>query len=305
MPRYRLDDLDLAPGKRARLYRLLYGHGPGNGLGMLLPIDQGLEHGPRDFFDSPDAADPEFQLRLAEEGGFSGIVFQIGLAEKHMGRYAGRVPLVLKLNGKTEIPSDEDAFSPLNASVEDAVRLGADAVGYTLYVGSPAQDRDFLQFAQVRQDALRLGMPVIVWSYPRGKFIQAKGGQLTSWAIEYAARTAQELGADIVKVNLPEHDPEKTRLTPAPYNAAAFGEEEAIRRVVTAAGRTPLLLSGGSRVDEADVLHKARLALRAGATGIIFGRNIWQRPYPEALALSRRIHSLMLEEAGLLAPASS
>lgn len=303
MPPYRLADLELSPGKRARLYRLLHQHGPGHGLGMFLPIDQGLEHGPRDFFDSPDSADPEFELRLAEEGNFSAIVFQIGLAEKYIGRFAGRVPLVLKLNGKTEIPSDEEALSPLNASVEDAVRLGADAVGYTLYVGSPAQDRDFEQFARVRQDAARFGMPTIVWSYPRGKFVNAKGGQLTSWAIEYAARVAQELGADLVKVNLPEYDPEKAKLTPKPYNSAVFDEEEAVRRVVAAAGRTPVLVSGGSRVDEGDVIEKARLSMRAGATGLIFGRNIWQRPYAEALALSRRVQSLMLEEAGYLAPA--
>ena len=300
MPPYTLDDLELSPGKRTRLYRMLYEHGPGHGTGMFLPIDQGLEHGPRDFWDNPDSADPEFQLRLAEEGNFSAIVFQVGLAEKYYARYAGRVPLVLKLNGKTEIPSDEEALSPLNASVEDAVRLGADAVGYTLYVGSPAQDRDFAQFAQVRQDANRLGMPVIVWSYPRGKFVQAKGGQLTSWAIEYAARVAQELGADVVKVNLPEYDPENARLTPKPYNSAVFDEDEAVRRVITAAGRTPVLVSGGSRVDEEDVLAKARLGIRSGATGIIFGRNVWQRPYPEALALTRKIQAVIREEA--LAP---
>ena len=303
MPPYTLDDLHLAPGKRARLYRLLHGHGPGGGLGMFLPVDQGLEHGPRDFFDNPDSADPEFELRLAEEGNFSAIVLQIGPAEKHMGRYAGRVPLVLKLNGKTEIPSDDEALSPLNASVEDAVRLGADAVGYTLYVGSPAQDRDFQQLSHVRQEANRLGMPLIVWSYPRGKFINAKGGQLTSWAIEYAARVAMELGADVVKVNLPELDLEKAQQTPRPYNTAIFDEEEAVRRVVRAAGRTPVLVSGGSRIDEEDVLAKARLSVRAGATGIIFGRNVWQRPYAQALALTRRIQEIMLEEAGVLAPA--
>jgi class I fructose-bisphosphate aldolase len=300
MPPYKLDQLDLPPGKRARMYRLLYAHGPGDGVGMFLPIDQGLEHGPRDFLDNPDALDPEFQLRLAEEANYSAIVFQIGLAEKYMGRYAGRVPLVLKLNGKTEIPPDDEPLSPLNASVADGVRLGADAVGYTLYVGSPAQDRDFEQFARVRKEALELGMPVIVWAYPRGKAVQAKGGQLTSWAIEYAARVAQELGADMVKVNLPEPDPDKTRLTPPPYNSTVFQEEEALRRVVAAAGRTPLLVSGGAREDEEDVVDKARIAMRAGATGIIFGRNIWQRPYPQALSLSGRIRELMREEAGLL-----
>src|SRR5215212_2842940 len=119
MPRYSLDDLDLSPGKRARLYRLFHEHGPGGGIAMFLPVDQGLEHGPRDFYDNPDALDPEFELRLAEAGNFSAVVFQVGIAAKNIGRYAGRVPLVLKLNGKTEIPSDDDAFSPLNANVED------------------------------------------------------------------------------------------------------------------------------------------------------------------------------------------
>lgn len=299
MPPYSLDDLDLSPGKRARLYRMLYEHGPGHGIAMFLPIDQGLEHGPRDFFDAPEAQDPDFELRLAVEGNFSAIVFQYGVAEKYYSRYAGRISLVIKLNGKTEIPPDDEAFSSLNATVADAVRLGADAVGYTLYVGSPAQDRDFAQFRQVREDADRLGMPVIVWAYPRGSAVQKKGGQMTSWAIEYAARTALEVGADLVKVNLPENDPEKVRLTPAPYNTTSFGEEEALRRVVHAAGRVPLLVSGGAREDEADVLEKAEIAVRAGATGIIFGRNIWQRPYDQALDLSRRIHEVVRE--GILA----
>src|SRR5215469_14391841 len=107
-----LTDLDLSIGKRTRLHRLLYKFGPANGTLLLLPIDQGLEHGPRDFFANPPAKDPTFQLRLAQESGFSGIVFHIGLAEKYMQRFAGEVPLILKLNGKTEIPSDETPISP-------------------------------------------------------------------------------------------------------------------------------------------------------------------------------------------------
>ncbi len=142
--RVTLADMDLSIGKRARLHRLLYGAGPGNGTLMLLPIDQGLEHGPRDFFPNPPAKNPEFQLQLAKEGKFSGIVFQVGIASKYMAKFAGEVPLVLKLNGKTEIPSDKSPLSPCIASVEDAVRLGADAVGYTLYVGWPQQEADFI-----------------------------------------------------------------------------------------------------------------------------------------------------------------
>ena len=201
--RVTLADMNLSTGKKTRLTRLLYGAGPGNGTLMFLPIDQGLEHGPRDFFPNPPAKDPEFQLQLAKEGKFSGIVFQIGIASKYMAKFAGQVPLVLKLNGKTEIPADKSPLSPLLASVEDAVRLGADAVGYTLYVGSPQQEQDFAQFRKVREDAERFGMPIIVWSYPRGDAIEGKGGRDSFYAIDYAARTAAELGADVVKVNVP------------------------------------------------------------------------------------------------------
>jgi class I fructose-bisphosphate aldolase len=288
-----LTDLDLSIGKRARLHRLLYKYGPANGTLMLLPIDQGLEHGPRDFFVNPDAKDPEFQLRLAKEGGFSGIVFQYGIARKYMSQYAGEVPLVLKLNGKTEIPSDKSPISPCIASVEDAVRLGADAVGYTLYVGSPLQAEDFEQFRKVRSAAERYGMPVIVWAYPRGEAIEAKGGRDSLYAVDYAARVANELGADIVKVNVPSINPEKDAAAPKPYNSMQVSREEAVRMVVESAGRTMVLFSGGEMQGEGTVIDKARIGMESGATGLIFGRNIWQRPYDEALALAQQIRDMM------------
>lgn len=291
-----LNDLSLNTGKRARLYRLLYQHGPGNGTAMFLPIDQGLEHGPVDFFANPDSKDPEFELKLALAGSYTGIVFQIGLAEKYMPAYAGKVPLVLKLNGKTTIPSDAQAFSPLNASVEDAVRLGADAVGYTLYVGSPAQDQDFLQFMQVRQEAEALGMPVIVWAYPRGEAIDALGGRDSLYAVDYAARVACELGADVVKINEPKL--EKTENLPKPYNTLVEDEAAALRRVVESAGKTLVLFSGGSKLGDDDLIHKARLCMEAGATGLIFGRNMWQRPWDQALAMTARIRDEVMAHFG-------
>ena len=291
-----LKDLSLQTGKRARLHRLCYGFGPANGTLLLLPIDQGLEHGPRDFFPNPPAADIEFQLKIAEAGGYSGIAMQIGTAEKFMPAYAGRVPLVLKLNGKTEIPSDEAPLSPLNASVEDAVRLGADAVGYTLYVGSSRQDEDFRQFAQVRQDAERYGMPIVVWSYPRGAAVEARGGKDSYYAVDYAARVAQELGADVVKLNVPKFDAEKTKRSPAPYGGMAAAESgEMLREVVRSAGRTLVIFAGGEKGSADEVVAKARDVMAAGATGLIFGRNIWQRPFDEAVAVSQRIRSLLLE----------
>ena len=150
----------LAPGKRTRLRRLLYEFG--HGTLLFLPIDQGVEHGPRDFFPNPASKDPEYQYRLAAEAGYSAIACGYGMASKYYPDYAGQVPLLLKLNSKTEVPSSDEAFSPCHASVEDAVRLGADAVGYTLYVGSPRQDDDFKQIGTVRQDCDRYGMPLVV-----------------------------------------------------------------------------------------------------------------------------------------------
>ena len=114
-----LAELGLNTGKKARLHRILHQHGARNGTAIFLPYDQGLEHGPRDFFANPDAGDPKYIVKLAVEGGFNGVAIQIGVAEKFYWDYAGEVPLVLKLNGKTEIPPDDEALSPLNADVAD------------------------------------------------------------------------------------------------------------------------------------------------------------------------------------------
>ncbi len=294
-PRYSLDDLDLSLGKRTRLHRILYEHGIGGGKALILPIDQGLEHGPVDFFPNPPAGDPEFQLRLALEGGYSAIVFQVGVAQKYMKDYVGRVPLILKINGKTNIPPDNLALSPITASVEDAVRLGADAVGYTLYVGSPSQDVDFLQFQEVRREAERYGMPVVVWSYPRGEAVEKKGGRDSLYAVDYAARVACELGADVVKLNMPKVNPKNKQDSPKPYNEIDMPMDQAVKKVVESAGKTLVLISGGSKLGDEDLLNKAKMCLDAGVTGLIFGRNMWQRPFDQALAMTERIKQLMKE----------
>ena len=280
----------MSAGKKARLHRILYQHGLRNGTALFLPYDQGLEHGPRDFFANPAASDPKYIIDLALEGGFNGIAMQIGLAEKFYWDYAGEVPLVLKLNGKTDIASAIDPLSPVNATVEDAVRLGADAVGYTLYVGSPAAERDFGQYRQVREDALRLGMPLIVWAYPRGSAIDAKGGKDSFYAVDYAARTASELGADVVKVNFPH--PEKRTDVPEPY-LAEFSAQLAIDAVVRSANRTLLLVSGGERAGDEAMLEKARQSMQAGATGLIFGRNVWQREHSESLRFAGQLREIL------------
>jgi class I fructose-bisphosphate aldolase len=285
-----LDQIGVSAGKKARLYRILHQHGMRNGTAIFLPYDHGLEHGPRDFSGNPESSDPGYIIRLAVEGGFNGIALQIGLAEKFYWDYAGEVPLVLKLNGKTDIPSAIDPFSPVNATVEDAVRLGADAVGYTLYVGSPAQERDFAQYLRVREDAERFGMPLIVWSYPRGAAIDAKGGKDSFYAVDYAARIASELGADLVKVNFPQ--PGKQSGVPEVYRRE-FSSAEAIEAVVRSASRTLLLVSGGEQAGDEAMLEKARQSMEAGATGLIFGRNVFQRGHDESLRLVAQLRDIL------------
>ncbi len=292
--RLRLDELHLSTGKQARLRHLLYGSGPANGTLMILPIDQGLEHGPRDFLDAKESGDPRFQFRLAVEANFSAIAVQIGLAEKFYPEFAGKVPLVLKLNGKTEIPTDDAPFSPLNGSVEDAVRLGADAVGYTLYVGSARQDEDFRQFSLVRREAERYGMPIIAWAYPRGLAVDAKGGKDSLFAVDYAARVAQELGADVVKLNVPSIDPGQLEKAPKGYQRS-WTEASAIAQVIASAGRSLVIFAGGERGSISETVEKARICLDGGATGLIFGRNVWQRSYPDALEVAAAAHSLLAE----------
>jgi class I fructose-bisphosphate aldolase len=288
-----LDDLELSIGKKTRLHRLLYDHGPGNGTMLILPLDQGMEHGPRDFFDNPASADPEYELELAFNGGFSAIALGVGLAKKYMRRYAGKVPLILKLNGKTEIPSDDEAFSSQSATVSEAVELGADAIGYTLYVGSPAQDVDFTQFMHIREEANRLGMPIVVWAYPRGEAVERKGGRDSLWAVDYAARVACELGADVIKLNLPVINPAKDAIAPKPYNTLNVTQEEAMAMVVRSAGRSFVLLSGGSKADDADLFAKAEAGLNAGVTGFIFGRNVWQRDSAAAREVVGKLNALL------------
>jgi class I fructose-bisphosphate aldolase len=288
-----LSRLRLPQGKRARLHRLLYGNGPGNGTLVVLPLDQGLEHGPTDFFPHPPAADPQYQFNLAIEGRYSAIALGIGLAEKYMDDHAGRLPLILKLNGKTNIPGDGEATSALFASVEDAVRVGADAVGYTMYVGSPRQDQEIRQYAQVRQDCERYGMPLVLWSYPRGAAIDARGGRNTLYAQDYAARAALEFGADIVKLHEPQPD---TAASPEPYRSLQEDPAQRNARVVRSAGRTMVLFSGGEKNDDDDaVLRKVRMYMQAGATGVMFGRNMWLRDFDDAVRLSREVHAIMAE----------
>ena len=252
---------------------------------MLLPIDQGIEHGPRDFFPNPASKDPDYQFRLAAEAGYSALACQIGLAEKYYPDYAGKVPLILKVNGKTDVPSCSKALSTCNASVEDggsarrrrdrlhAVRrLAAPGRGPRPAAGRPRGMRP------LRHAAGRLVLPA-------RRSGRCEGRPNSFYAIDYAARMAMEMGADIVKLNMPKIDPDKDKDAPAPYGELEFNQQEAIQHCVASAGRGLVVLSGGSKVDDETVLNHTREVMEAGGSGVIFGRNVWQREWSEALEI--------------------
>ncbi len=275
--------------KDVRLQRLLQTFGKT----IILPYDQGLEHGPRDFFHAPFAENPLHIIEIAKKARYNAVVFHVGNARRYFDRMYGEIPLVLKVNGKTEIPSDAEPLSAVTASVDDALRLSAIAIGYTLYIGSSRQDEDFEQFAAIREEAHQAGLPIIVWSYPRGLAIEAKGGKNSLYAVEYAARTAVELGADMVKVNVPSM--KKDPKMPEPYQGFNVELQEALKRVVRAACGAPVIFAGGEMVSDEDLLEKARLCINAGGSGFIFGRNIWQRPLDKAMEITAKLKQIIRE----------
>ena len=227
---------------------------------LLLAYDQGMEHGPTEFND--ENIDPGYVLDIAEKGPFTGVVFQKGVARAYYRPHEHTVPLVLKLNGKTNLVKDQDPYSPQICSSDEAVDLGAKAVGYTIYLGSQFESQMFKEFASVVHDAHEHKMPVIAWMYPRGHNVP---DETNRDILAYAARVALELGADYVKLH---------------YS----GDLESYQWVVESAGRCRVLTLGGkfSGLDETVAL--AGHAIEAGAAGMAIGRNVWQADDPAQVA---------------------
>ena len=235
---------------------------------MLLAYDHGMEHGPVDLKGKSFA--PDYILDLAEKGKFTGIILQKGIAEKYYwGSSCSRsLPLIIKINGKTRITPGEP-YSAINCSVSYAKKLGARAVGYTIYLGSEREWEMLRDFGRIQEEAHRLGLAAIAWIYPRGKAVE-KGD--TPEMTAYAARLGLELGADMIKIK---------------YS----GSEETFREAIKMAGKVKVLLSGGPQLDEAEFLNRVKGIIKAGAVGVAVGRNVWQRE--DALEFARKLHNVI------------
>lgn len=276
-----------------------------SGTSLILPYDQFIEHDNRHMEPNPDAANPDYICNLALEGGYNAVAIHYGLAKRYWSKLKGSVPLLLKLNGKTSIPSQSCPLSVHTCYVEDAVRMGAAAVGYTMYYGSPRQDEDIPQLAAVREECDVYGMPLVVWAYPRGEGIDAKGGSGSSYAIESAVRMAVEMGASVIKANLPNEMADgfmdnhgipdyyrnvEKKLQGMDEKAQKW---ERAKRVVEAAQGVPVLFSGGSQVGDDDLMENANACIDAGCYGFIFGRNMWKREKKQALELTKKFQNML------------
>jgi class I fructose-bisphosphate aldolase len=233
-----------------------------NGKGVLLAYDQGLEHGPTKDFNQ-ESVNPSYILEIAEKGKFTGVIFQKGVAEKF---YDGKVPLIIKVNGKTSLPKGEPLATQI-CSVKQAKALGAKAVGYTIYLGSAHEHVMLQEFGKIQEEAHDLGLAAIAWVYPRGESIS---NDTAPEIISYAARAGLEAGADAVKIKY-------------------TGDSETFRWAVKSAAAAKVFMSGGPKAptDEA-FLRQVQGAMDAGATGLAVGRNAWQNANPLQMATELR-----------------
>jgi class I fructose-bisphosphate aldolase len=278
------------PGTRANLARMLnHGALAGTGKLVILPVDQGFEHGPaRSFAPNPAGYDPEYHAQLAVDSGCNAYAAPLGFIEAVADKYAGEIPLILKLNNSDTLSKGHAPCSAITGSVEDALRLGCAAVGYTIYPGSTARNQQYEDFREITLEAKRKGLAVVLWAYPRGDGI-SKDGETAIDIVAYAAQISAQLGAHIIKVKPPKNFIEQAEAKKVfeKYQIPTATLSERVRHVVQSAfnGRRVVIFSGGEAKGSDEVLAEIREIAAGGAFGSIMGRNAFQRSRPDALKL--------------------
>jgi class I fructose-bisphosphate aldolase len=279
-----------SPGTLTNLARLL-GSGKLGGTGKLviLPVDQGFEHGPaRSFAPNPPGYDPDYHFQLAIDAGCNAYAAPLGFIEASAARFAGQIPLILKLNNSDSLAKIDQPISAITGSVDEALRLGCSAVGYTIYPGSGARNRQYEDLRAITQEAKRKGLVVVVWSYPRGAGV-SKDGETAVDVAAYAAQIAAQLGAHIIKVKPPKDLVEgaEAKKVFEKYAIPTKTLADRVRHVVQSAfnGKRIVIFSGGEAKGIDDLLAEVRGLREGGSFGSIMGRNAFQRTKPEALKL--------------------
>lgn len=281
------------PGTLSNIARIAnHGTLAGTGRFVILPVDQGFEHGPaRSFAPNPPAYDPEYHFQLAIEAGCNAYAAPLGFLEAGAAKYAGQIPLILKLNNSDSLAKMEPC-SAITGSVRDALRLGCSAIGFTIYPGSAARNTMYGEIRALAEEAKASGLAVVIWSYPRGSGL-SKDGETAVDVVAYAAQIAAQLGAHIVKVKPPKEHIEQPEAKKAfenhqiPIKTLA----ERVRHVVQSAfgGKRIVIFSGGEAKSTEEIYAEIRQIKEGGGFGTIIGRNSFQRPKNEAVAMLREI----------------
>jgi class I fructose-bisphosphate aldolase len=290
------------PGTKTNLARLLNtGRLAGTGKFVILPVDQGFEHGPaRSFAVNPPGYDPNYHFELAIESGCNAYAAPLGFIEAAAARHAGEIPLILKLNSHDVLHDEKDPLPAVSASVKDALRLGCVAIGFTIYPGSAHAQTMYQQLRELAEEAKAHGLAVVVWSYPRGTSL-TKEGETAIDVSAYAAHIAAQLGAHVIKVKLPTAYIEQAEAKKV-YEKAAVPiatQAERVRHVVQAAfnGRRIVIFSGGPKKESDEAVFEEVRAIRdGGGFGSIIGRNSFQRPKEHALKFLDTIMKIYLGE---------
>ena len=270
------------PGTRTNIARLLnHGRLGGTGKLVILPVDQGFEHGPaRSFAPNPAGYDPDYHFQLAIDTGCNAYAAPLGFLEAGADTFLDRVPLILKLNNHDVLHDEKDPLSAVTSSVDDALRLGCAAVGFTIYPGSSAAQTMYEQLREITKEAKSKGLAVVVWSYPRGSDL-SKAGETAIDVVAYAAQIAAQMGAHIIKVKLPSSHIELSDAQKAyqKHHVPIETQAERVRHVVQSAfnNKRIVIFSGGAAKGDLEFFDEVRAIRDGGGFGSIIGRNSFQR----------------------------
>jgi class I fructose-bisphosphate aldolase len=283
------------PGTLTNLARLLnHGRLAGTGKLVILPVDQGFEHGPaRSFAKNSPGYDPRYHFELGIEAGCNAYAAPLGFLEAGAAEFAGDIPLILKLNNSDSLYSGGDPCPALTGGVDDALRLGCSAIGFTIYPGSAHRNEMYGQVRELCEEAKHAGLAVVVWSYPRGSEV-SKQGETAVDVVAYAAHIAAQLGAHLIKVKPPSAHIEQDAARKV-YESEGIPVdtlENRVRHVVQSAfgGRRIVIFSGGAAQGREGLIEEIRGVAAGGGFGSIVGRNSFQRPKTEAVDL---LHEIM------------
>ena len=283
-----------SPGTLTNIARLLnHGRLAGTGKLVILPVDQGFEHGPaRSFAANPPAYDPRYHFELAVEAGCNAYAAPLGFIEGAAREYAGRIPLILKINNKDSLLEEKDPTQAWTGSVHDALRLGCSAIGFTIYPGSSERFEMYERIRGLAEEAKRHGLAVVIWSYPRGSGLD-KNAETAIDVCGYAAQIAAQLGAHVIKVKLPTSHiaQDAARKVYEKEKVPIESLADRVKHVVQCAfaGRRIVIFSGGPAESDDKILGEVRGIRDGGGFGSIIGRNSFQRKKADALRLLEAI----------------